>query len=376
MHPLQTLWDDVRELSLGTTAEISRLPSPPSPLNFLRDFVSANKPCLISSALRHWPALSNWSDDSYLIRSLSSHPSDDPSLVSLHLTPNGRADALAPHPTDCGSDSLCFASAHVERVPIGEALEMIGRSGEGFVAYAQQQNDCLRSEYSELAADCEEDIPWATEALGGCLPEAVNLWIGNQFSETSFHKDHYENLYAVVSGEKHFVLLPPTDVHRMYIRSYPAAHYSYSKEDRKFTLELDEPARDVPWCSVNPHPSLEVKDSEVSQFPMYFKGPKPFEVTVKAGEILYLPSMWFHHVRQSPDSQGRTIAINYWYDMQFDIKYAYFSFLQSMRFVSMHNSKSQNQAPADEAGSNLKDYLHINGSIPNLIESFEESEDF
>ncbi|KAL0297453.1 UNVERIFIED_CONTAM: hypothetical protein Sradi_6797400 [Sesamum radiatum] len=27
---------------------------------------------------------------------------------------------------------------------------------------------------------------------------------------------------------------------------------------------------------------------------------------------------------------GLTIAINYWYDMQFDIKYAYFKFLQSI----------------------------------------------
>lgn len=23
------------------------------------------------------------------------------------------------------------------------------------------------------------------------------------------------------------------------------------------------------------------------------------------------PSMWFHHVRQSPDSEGRTVAVNY-----------------------------------------------------------------
>lgn len=27
----------------------------------------------------------------------------------------------------------------------------------------------------------------------------------------SVHKDHYENLYCVVSGEKNFILLPPTD---------------------------------------------------------------------------------------------------------------------------------------------------------------------
>lgn len=78
--------------------------------------------------------------------------------------------------------------------------------------------------------------------------------------------------------------------------------------------------------------------------------------------------MWFHHVRQSPDAGGRTIAINYCkdhvspsplrfqllydlldakvktrllqlagYDMQFDIKYAYFDFLQSVHYRSTHS---------------------------------------
>lgn len=94
------------------------------------------------------------------------------------------------------------------------------------MSYLQEQNDCFRAEYGALSRDCEEDIPWASEALG-CQPEAVNLWIGNHFSETSFHKDHYENLYAVVTGEKHFLLLPPTDFHRMYVREYPAARYQY-----------------------------------------------------------------------------------------------------------------------------------------------------
>ncbi|KAL5741095.1 hypothetical protein ACOSP7_029959 [Xanthoceras sorbifolium] len=72
----------------------------------------------------------------------------------------------------------------------------------------------------------------------------------------------------------------------------------------------------------------------MAKFPLFFNGPKPFECTVNAGEILYLPSMWFHHVRQSPDENGLTVAINYWYDMQFDIKYAYFNFLQSIHYKS------------------------------------------
>ena len=40
-----------------------------------------------------------------------------------------------------------------------------------------------------------------TEALGSA-PEAVNLWIGTDASVTSFHRDHYENLYCVINGIK------------------------------------------------------------------------------------------------------------------------------------------------------------------------------
>ncbi|XP_074270495.1 lysine-specific demethylase JMJ32 [Silene latifolia] len=316
---ISKLWEEVRELSLGTSAQVERLDSPPSPIEFYRNFVAPNKPCIISNALEHWTALSLWSSDEYLCGVL------DSSEVSVHLTPNGRADSLVPHPED--PSSLCFASAHVEQMPFSDALPLISKpkKNANMVAYMQQQNDCFRSEYSVLFSDCDTHIGWASEALG-CLPEAVNLWIGNHLSETSFHKDHYENLYAVVSGEKHFTLLPPTDVHRLYIRPYPTAQYSYSQNRREFSLQLDDPIRHVPWCSVNPDPSQGMKEREWNKFPLYFDGPKPFECTVKAGEMLYLPSMWFHYVKQSP----RTIAVNYWYDMQFDIKYAYFNFLQCL----------------------------------------------
>ncbi|XP_057448869.1 lysine-specific demethylase JMJ32 [Lotus japonicus] len=333
---IEELWSEVRELSLGNSGRVERLESPPTSLQFLRNFINPNKPCIISNAITHWPALSSWTHPSYLSQTLSS------STVSLHLTPTGAADALAPHP----STSLCFASAHVQHVPFTDALNLISSSHPSkFVAYAQQQNDCFRSEYSSLAGDCDPHIGWATEAFGA-QPEAVNLWIGTQQSQTSFHKDHYENLYAVVTGEKHFLLLPPTDVHRLYIRDYPAATYKYSWDTGEFDLELEKPTRYVPWCSVDPYPSRETLDDEISKFPLYFNGPRPFECTVKAGEVLYLPSMWFHHVRQGSDDGGLTIAVNYWYDMQFDIKYAYFNFLQSIHYRSppsplMHEKLSE-----------------------------------
>ncbi|GJV89022.1 JmjC domain-containing protein 7 [Tanacetum coccineum] len=222
---LERLWEGVRELSLGTTQQIDRLHTPPTPLQFLRDYFSQNKPFILSASAAttlNWPATTLWTSTSYLLNALSS------SNVSLHLTPTGQADSLTPHPSD--PDTLCFASAHVQQTSFSSAIDAIKSSykegtSKGFVAYAQQQN----------------------------------IFIQGSIGATSFHKDHYENLYAVVTGEKHFVLLPPTDVHRMYIREYPAAQYNYSEETG--------------------------------------------------------PSMWFHHVRQTPDNRGLTIA---GIDMQFD----------------------------------------------------------
>ncbi|CAA7403252.1 unnamed protein product [Spirodela intermedia] len=338
------LWAEVRELSLGTSPRIDVLDTPPSPLVFLRDYVSANKPCLVRGGAAHWPAVSRslWSHDSYLAAILGKDRH-----VSLHLTPDGRADALAPLPDGDDDSNLCFASACVRRAPFAAALRLIAASGRDptlpVVAYAQEQNDCFRAaaEYggSALAADVEEEVPWATAALG-CSPEAVNLWVGSGRSETSFHKDHYENLYAVVTGEKHFLLLPPTDVHRLYVRRYLAARYVSSSAAAASTagveelrLELEEPRREVPWCSVDPYPRTPKEAARArDEMPLYFQGPPPFQCTVRAGDILYLPSMWFHHVRQTPDSSGRTIAVNFWYDMRFDIKYAYFNLLQTIEY--------------------------------------------
>jgi hypothetical protein len=51
----------------------------------------------------------------------------------------------------------------------------------------QHQQDNLRQQLPQLLPDVEEQLGWATEALG-CPPDAVNVWIGDERSTTSFHK--------------------------------------------------------------------------------------------------------------------------------------------------------------------------------------------
>lgn len=48
----------------------------------------------------------------------------------------------------------------------------------------------------------------------------------------------------------------------------------------------------VPWIPLDP------LDPDLEQYPEYQRA-QPLRCSVKAGEMLYLPSLWFHHVQQS-----------------------------------------------------------------------------
>ncbi len=48
----------------------------------------------------------------------------------------------------------------------------------------------------------------------------------------------------------------------------------------------------VPWIPVDP------LKPDLKRYPQYVHA-RPLALTLTAGETLYLPSLWFHHVRQS-----------------------------------------------------------------------------
>ena len=332
---------DARDLFTWLSREVHELVShvprvlgAPSPIQFLRDFVSANRPVVVTDAFNDWPAMERWSLD-YLADAMGD------TKVSVNVTPDGRGDALLSTRgwtvPGTGDDEETPDEVFVvpeERTmtmrefvdmletPVGDDHGDVHPSHKPPVPYVSRQCGSLLEEFPELVGDCAHEMAFASDAMGK-PPDAVNLWIGDERSETTFHRDHYENVYCVVRGIKVFHLLPPCDGRLLGYREAPAAKFTSSSEGGTFGVELEKPRRLVSWASATPA-SLRARACTTPDDPVV-----PIVVEVRAGECLYLPAMWYHHVTQARDESGTpAIAVNYWYDMNFDDRYAYARFTQ------------------------------------------------
>ena len=150
------------------------------------------------------------------------------------------------------------------------------------------------------------------------------------------HKDHYENIYAVIRGRKEFTLLPPLALPGLYERVYVCARYTWGRlphprslspagavdcaadspelsEGWGIAIEYDShdagahgvsqaeaspdvgsdvpcpPARRIPWVSVNP------AAPDLVAFPAYASVARfARKAVLGPGDVLYLPALWYH----------------------------------------------------------------------------------
>lgn len=140
-----------------------------------------------------------------------------------------------------------------------------------------------------LLADClGANEAFAREAFGEEQPDAINFWLGPAEAVTSLHKDHYENIYAVLRGKKHFLLFPPTEIGCLRETKLLPAQY---RQDDDGTFHIDRLAMGTrPWIAVDP------EDPDLTRFPE-FAHARAIKVTVEEGDLFYLPSLWYHQVK-------------------------------------------------------------------------------
>nr|CAD7400551.1 unnamed protein product [Timema cristinae] len=317
LNCLQILSTEANELYLRKDVPVVNPPI--SALDFHRLWVSPNLPVLFKGAVTHWSAVGKW-DVPYFRKTLSDNK------VTVAVTPNGYADAIATR-SEQNVDIEYFVMPEEREMNMSEFLDALeDRHKYPGVFYVQRQNSNLTEDFPELMREVEPEISWASEAFG-CPPEAVNLWVGDERAITSMHKDPYENIYCVVSGYKDFILLPPTDRPWIPYKSFPVASYKEVAPGHFEIVPRSDKGSASRQTGTPQHPhQLQTAADEDELFVHRRLVSHPVTVRVEAGDALYLPSLWYHHVRQS----HACIAVNYWYDMQYDIKYAYSQLLEAL----------------------------------------------
>lgn len=277
-------------------------------MEFFREYVSKNYPVLIKGGISHLSAVQKWDSEYFL----NLAPNKE---ILVTVTPNGYADGIAMY----NGREYFFLPEEV-KMKFHEFLDTLEKRQENYVSYIQQQNSNLTTYYPELLSDVDVEIDWASKAFNK-QPDAVNIWMGDDRAITSIHKDPYENIYCVIDGYKDFILIPPVDLPYVPYKNFPVKKYK-NVTPKCFDVEDCTDPESIFWISADP---LKQDHSEI--YPDFYRKARKFHVRVEKGDMLYLPSLWFHHVSQS----HKCIAINYWYDIEYsDPKYCYYRMLASL----------------------------------------------
>jgi hypothetical protein len=235
---------------------------------FEKDYFPANRPAIIIDALSSWKAVGLWTH-SYL----SSTYQDKQVIVSASIeeTHKGESPAL-----ESG-----FWIKHVdEEMDFRAAIDLItGTKDTNHHYYLWRRS--IPDEYPELYADI---------SIPSWIPiekPRVNLWVGGANHVTTCHYDLENNFFAQVYGQKHFTIYSPDDT----IYLYP--HPIHTDIANISSVDIDKP--------------------DLNSFPGFSQA-CAIEGVVGAGDLLYLPSRWWHHVK----SLENTISVNFWWPANFD----------------------------------------------------------
>jgi hypothetical protein len=125
--------------------------------------------------------------------------------------------------------------------------------------------------------------------------QAVNLWIGMTGSWTPLHFDQADNLMCEVAGTRRVTLYSPEQGRSLY----PA--FAVGPQDDELTPSYFSMVKDV-------------RDADPARFPD-FAGVEPaFDIELAPGEMLYVPSYWWHFVEIT---DAPAILVNFWYALQY-----------------------------------------------------------
>ena len=119
-------------------------------------------------------------------------------------------------------------------------------------------------------------------------PEATTLWMGTPGVQSRLHYDASYNFYSQLYGAKRFVVFPPS-IHQK-ICLYPFLHPA----SRQSCFPLERHLEHIGGRhGMRGSPTTRAEGIDVAE---HLRRGSGQYATLRAGDILFLPAFWFHHV--------------------------------------------------------------------------------
>jgi lysine-specific demethylase 8 len=226
----------------------------PDRATFERDYLRPGKPAVFTGALDEWPGLGTWSLESLADR---------------------------------------FASLDLLSVPLREGTVDVGegrRGGFERISFGQHLADLrnhrktghyVSAPLTALPPALRADIVTPPYCEGRAWLRC-RFWIGQTGTVTPLHHDLPHNFSAQVFGRKRWIIYAPSQRRALY----PCP----------------------PWSRAPNFARTDPEAPDARRFPR-FADARPMGCVLEPGEMLFVPSFWWHHVRALDDNG----AVNFWF---------------------------------------------------------------
>lgn len=224
-----------------------------SEADFVEEYVRKGRPLVITGLASNWEAVNKWN-------------------VNFLKQEAGGIDITCIDVKDHICDVNLEKGAIIKTMKLADASDQFTsnekRNGIAIATTDDHFSDLLKSHY-HIPSLCRNGKYLRTR-----------FFISGVGTTTWMHQDLFENLYTIVDGSKRIILFEPDE------SVYPHSRFSKLPNHAK----------------TNP-------DSiDVERFPK-MKEAQPYIVELKKGETLFIPSFWWHYLKNTND----TIAISYWW---------------------------------------------------------------
>lgn len=294
-------------IPLQDVSECMRVPGETlSPAAFLK-LVRTSQPVVLSGLLSNWSSLASWSLDHLLQRARNStvkvYSSPDRDFESVRQA----SDLLPPHGqrvcSDCTPDEPVLIRPAETEIPFSTFAWLISGAYENRErANFYLQKHEVRKWTSEKLVDDVSPAPHERIAPYLRLEHEL-LWLSGEghCPVAPLHYDENENLHALVQGSKRFTLFHPSAGKTALYdgQKMRSLHYLWrwaANESRGYMHALN-PMASTP--AYQPFSPVNLREPNLRAHP-HFARARRLVCDVHKGDVLFLPSYWWHHVEAIP----------------------------------------------------------------------------